>query len=137
MSRGLGVRQVEIKIVLNYLWRKKLPTRFADIAAYVFAVHDGNAEEGDELAPAFERSMRRALQTLIARGEVIVVFGGGSSRNPRHFLTVEAFAALSGRKPRDTAHAKEIAAGAGKFAPEIVMAARLEAAARSRRAARR
>jgi hypothetical protein len=136
MSRGLGVRQVEIKAILTVLWRRKLPTRFCDIYALAFAASDD--EEGDKLAPAFVRSMWRALRTLIARGEVMVVFGGRNSRNPRHFMTVEDFAKLSGKKVRDTAHAKAIAADASRQVVEmVVMQARLDAAARSRRAAAR
>jgi hypothetical protein len=133
MSKGLGERQVEIKAVLTVLWRKKLPMRFADIRAWVFAYHDG--EEGDMLAPTFERSMRRALNGLLARGDVVVVGGKGTPSYPREFMTVGDFARLSGKKVRNTVDAKKIAAEGKEIAAEVVMAARLVAAARSHRAA--
>jgi hypothetical protein len=110
MSKGLGERQVEIKEMLAILWRRKLRTQFADIRACFFYAHGGEVGE-DTLAPTYERLLWRALRGLIARGDVVVIGGRGTSGSPRQYATVEDFARLSVRKVRDTAHAKEIAAG--------------------------
>jgi hypothetical protein len=133
MSRGIGDTQREIVAMLGYLWSKKYRMQFADICT-CYLIH-ADAEEGDTLDPSFERGLRRSLAALIARGEVVVVSGGYSSKYPREFMTVTDFAKLSGEKVSNVADAKKVAAGAGKFAAEIVAAARFEAAARSRRAA--
>jgi hypothetical protein len=80
---------------------------------------------------------RETLDGLLARGDVVVVGGIGSSRSPREFMTVEDFAALSGKRPRTTAEAKTIAAAvinSELFAPTIPLVVQ---SARSRRAARR
>jgi hypothetical protein len=130
VSRGLGVIQVKIKEALRFLWSKNAPTQFDGIAWYLLYNHKG----GDDIW--FERSARRALDGLIKRGEVVVVDGIGSPTNPRSFLCIEDLAALGGKKPRTTAEAKEIAAGAignKTFVAQMVYAARLNAAARSRR----
>jgi hypothetical protein len=110
MSKGLGSQQREIKEMLAILWRRKLRTQFADVCACLLYAHDGKVGE-DALAPTYERSLRRALTGLIARGDVVIIGGRGPSRSPREFATVEDFARLSGQKVRDAAHAKEIAAG--------------------------
>jgi hypothetical protein len=130
MSKGLGDRQREITYALEYLWGKKLLLRFKDILVYVSVIHE---DEG-ELPPEFERSLRRSLTGLVKRGDVVVVFGDGSPKNPRQYMNVEDFAKLSGKKPRDTADAKRIAAGGKRFAAQIYCLARAEAERRSHRA---
>ena len=62
-------------------------------------------------SPTRQRSVWRALNSLIARGDVLVISGRGTSKSPRQFATVEDFARLHSKKVRDTAHAKKIAAG--------------------------
>jgi hypothetical protein len=147
MSRGMGVLQLLVKEALAFLWRKNAPTRFNEINMYVVAHHyDGPADMW------FERAVRRALDGLIRRGEVVVVGGGYSSKYPRSYLVVEDFAELANtriRHPvhaketvRDTAHAKQIAAECfnnaktARMVPMMVDDARQEAARRSRRRAR-
>ena len=66
---------------------------------------------------------------LIARGDVVVIGGRGTSGSPRQYATVEDFARLSGKKVRDTAHAKEIAAEAPLTAAEMVAAVQPDRAA--------
>jgi hypothetical protein len=136
MSRGLGLIQVKIKEALRLLWSKNLPTRFGEIEVYLVANHDGGADFW------FERSARRALDGLIERGDVIVVGGAGTSKDPRSFLTVEDFGALSSKKPRNIAEAKEIAAEAlnnpilAQMIPGMVYTARQKMARARRKAAR-
>ena len=91
MSRGLGSLQSEIKEILTILWRRKLRTQFADIRACLLYAHGGEVGE-DTLAPTYERSLWRALTGLIARGDVVIVGGRGTSGSPREYLTVEDFA---------------------------------------------
>jgi hypothetical protein len=112
MSKGLGELQREIKHMLAILWRRKLRTQFADIRACLLYAHGGEVGE-DTLAPTYERSLWRALRGLIARGDVIVVNGRGTSSSPRQYMTVEDFASLymrKGKTVRDATHAKEIVA---------------------------
>jgi hypothetical protein len=128
MSKGLGERQVEIKEMLAILWRRKLRTQFADIRACLLYAHGGEVGE-DTLAPTYERALWRGLRGLIARGDVVVIGGRGTSGSPRQYATVEDFARLSGKKVRDTAHAKEIAAEAPLTAAEMVAAVQPDRAA--------
>jgi len=134
MSRGLGELQRGIKHMLAVLWRRKLRTQFADIRA-CFLIRHGGEVGVDTLAPTYERSLLRALTGLIARGDVVVIGGRGTSGSPREYMAVEDFARLSGKKVRNTVDAKKIAAEGKEIAAEVVMAARLVAAARSHRAA--
>ena len=128
MSRGLGLLQREIKEVLAILWRTKSPTRFDEIALGLLLRYDGAEDIW------FERSARRALDGLLKRGDVVVIGGRGTSSSPRHFMCVEDFARLSGKKPRNTADAKKIAAGVPlTLRPMVVAELRGHRAARSRR----
>jgi hypothetical protein len=132
MSRGLGSLQSEIKEILTILWRRKLRTQFADIRACLLYADGGEVGE-DTLAPTYERSLWRALTGLIARGDVVVIGGRGTSGSPRQFATVEDFARLSGKKVRDAAHAKEIAAGVPlELRPQVVAELRSHRAAARR-----
>jgi hypothetical protein len=126
MSRGLGSLQSEIKTVLSILWKHRGSMRFADLRAGLLYAHGG--EEGDTLAPTYERSVWRALNKLIARGDVVVIGGKGTSSSPREYMAVEDFARLAGQV-RSTADAKKIAAGAKGFEAMVVAAVRLQRAA--------
>ena len=131
MSKGLGSLQVAIKSALALLWRTGSQTRFDEIAYVLLARCPGAAEDH------FDRSARRALDGLLRRGDVVVVGGRGTSKSPREFLCVEDFASLSG-KPRDTAHAKTIAAeviDSPLFAPTIPDVVQYARARRRRRQA--
>jgi hypothetical protein len=110
MGRGPGYQQDEIEAVLRYLWRKKKLLRFSDIRAHVLAIN-----EGKHIPEEFERSLRRSLAAMVKRGDVLVVFGDGSQKNPRQYMTAMDFASLNTKKkPRDKAHAREIAADCPK-----------------------
>jgi hypothetical protein len=104
MSRGLGTLQRDIKRVLDYTIKQKLGAlRFADILT-VF-------KEGERgMTPTHERSLKRALNGLVERGDVLILSGEGRSGDPYRYITVESFAAATGQKVRDTAHAREIVA---------------------------
>ena len=109
MPRGLGKTQRAIKTLLQSAWEKKIGMlRFADIRA-VFIKNLGGEPERNKLNPILERSLKRSLKALVDRGDV-VFFGEGGQTDPYRYTTVEAFAAASGKKVRDTAHAKQIVA---------------------------
>jgi hypothetical protein len=123
MSRGLGSLQSEIKTVLTALWKHGGSMRFANIRAAFLYAHGG--EEGDTVEPIYERSVWRALNGLLARGDVVVISGQGTSGSPREYMCAEDFAALSGERIRDAAHARKIAAEGKKLAAGIVATERL------------
>jgi hypothetical protein len=110
MSRGLGALQREIKTLLDRSFRVGIgPLRFADIRA-VSVINDGGNPETERLDPTHERSLKRALQTLVQRGEVLILSGKGGPGDPRRYTTVECFAGATGETVKDTAHAKQIVA---------------------------
>ncbi len=111
MSRGLGKLQREIKRALTVMYDHGFTgqMRIADIRNWFIARYGGNPDT-DKLPPTHERSLKRALKGLIDRGEVLVVDGKGGPGDPRRYTTVECFAAATGQKVKDTAHAKKIVA---------------------------
>jgi hypothetical protein len=107
MSRGLGSVQQAIKMALAVLAHHDLPTRFADICAWLIAANDG--KEGDQLEPSCERSLRRGLKGLVDRGDVLIIRGTGSHGNPYCYMNVETIARMAtGKKIKSAAHAKAI-----------------------------
>jgi hypothetical protein len=114
MSRGLGKLQVVIKEVLTRAFQADAgPLRFTDLRAVMVIEHGGNPEHGDKLRPSVERSLKRALKTLVDRGDVLIFGGEGGVGDPYRYITVESFAgtALGGQdKVKDTAHAKSVLA---------------------------
>jgi hypothetical protein len=109
MSRGLGALQREIKTLLDRGVRAGFGSlRFADIRA-VSVINVGGDPQTDRLDPTHERSLKRALQTLVERGDVLILSGKGGPGDPYRYVTVESFAAATG-KVKDTAHAKQIVA---------------------------
>ena len=105
MSRGLGALQREIKRMLDLVNEQM---RFADIRSAFIMMRGGDLEQ--DLTPAFERSLKRALKGLIDREDVLIVHGKGGPGDPRSYTTVECFASSTGEKVKDTAHAKPIIA---------------------------
>jgi hypothetical protein len=100
MSRGLGRTQLWIKATLTLgSERFKAPARFADLRDAAWPLSDYD-----------ERSLKRALKSLVDRGDVVIVSGRGGVLDPYRYMTVEAFASMTGEKPRDAAHAKAIVA---------------------------
>jgi hypothetical protein len=74
-------------------------------------VFDCGGAPGDTLKLTFERSAKRALHSLVKRGDVLVVGGKGGPSDPYRYTTVEAFAsAAENRSISDTSEAKAIVA---------------------------
>jgi hypothetical protein len=110
MSRGLGKLQREIKHALTVVFNKGYgPMRFADIRNWFIARYGGDPES-HKLSPTRERSLKRALKGLTDKDEVLIFDGKGGPGDPRRYITVECFAAATGEKVKDTAHAKAIVA---------------------------
>jgi hypothetical protein len=87
------------------------PLRFTDMRAVLVIDHGGNPKKGGKLKPAFERSLKRALKSLVDRGDVLILSGKGGPGDPYCYVTVESFAsAASEKKITDTAKAKQIVA---------------------------
>jgi hypothetical protein len=59
---------------------------FADIRS-ASIVRDGGEPKGDKLRPTYERSLRRALETLVDRGDVLISDGTGRPGNPYRYTT--------------------------------------------------
>jgi hypothetical protein len=74
------------------------------------ALPSGNPENGDRLSPTRERSLKRALKGLVDRGDVLICGGNGGPGDSYRYTTVECFAGATGKKVKDTAHAKQIVA---------------------------
>src|SRR5262245_5644449 len=105
MSRGLGKLQHSIKLMI---WAAEdygaRGIRFADIR---------NAIEldRDKLRPTHERSLKRAMKTLVDRGDVLISGGNGRPGDPYRYVTVEAMAShYTDRKITNTAEAKKVCA---------------------------
>jgi hypothetical protein len=84
VSKGLGKLQQAIKrTILEAESYGVRSVTFADIRK-VTAIRNG----GSSLRPTFERSLKRALRTLIQRREVIIVGGGGGRWSPYRYATM-------------------------------------------------
>ena len=119
MGRGLGNLQLYIKDVLTNAYEKKFGAlSFAYIRAG-YAIQLGCAEEGPagetihNLDPSEERSLKRALYTLVKRGDVVIIKGEGGVADPYQYTTIECFARSANKKPKSTEHAKQIVADMG------------------------
>jgi hypothetical protein len=112
MSRGLGALQREIKRMLTRAHEVDIgPLRFTDMHAVLVIDHGGNPKKRDKLKPAFERSLKRALKSLVDRGDVLIISGKGGPGDPYRYTTVESFASAASEKTiTDTAKAKQIVA---------------------------
>jgi CheY-like chemotaxis protein len=111
MSRGLGSLQRDIKEALTKVADNGYgPLGIAGLRQWLVARAGGDPEL-DTLRPAGERSLRRAINALLDRGEIFVIAGEGGPGDPRRDVTVECFAnTLKGETVKDTAHAKAIVA---------------------------
>jgi hypothetical protein len=109
VSRGLGKLQREIKYALTVAFDHGGPMRIADIRDWFILRYGGNPDT-DKLRPTHERSLKRALKGLIDKDEVLIIDGKGGPGDPRRYTTIECFAAATGKKVKDTAHAKAIVA---------------------------
>jgi hypothetical protein len=106
----LGKLQREIKRALTVVYDNDYGVMcFADIRNW-FVIRYGGNPDTDKLPPTHERSLKRALKGLIDKDEVLIFDGKGGPGDPRRYITVECFAAATGKKVKDTAHAKEIVA---------------------------
>ncbi len=109
MSRGLGTLQRDIKGVLDSAWEHfGRPLRFAELRGVFIVKGGGNPDKGDELPPTRERSLKRALKSLVDRGDVVIIGGSGGQRDPHRYVTVECVVAASGQAFEAADHAKRI-----------------------------
>jgi hypothetical protein len=106
MSHGLGALQREIKRVLTKAFELGMgPLRWTHIRG-VFIVKAGGR---DKLEPTRERSIKRALKSLVDSRDVLIIGGKGGPGDPHRYVTAECFAGSTG-EVKDTAHAKKIVA---------------------------
>jgi hypothetical protein len=112
MSRGLGKLQHSIK---RMIWAAEdygaaSGIRFADMRNAI-VTRKGGAPSRDKLRPTHERSLKRAMKTLVDRGDVLIIGGNGRPGDPYRYVTVEAMASrYTNRKITDTAEAKKVCA---------------------------
>lgn len=133
MSRGLGALQREIKKALTAAFDKGYGgMQIAELRSW-FVVRDGGDPTSDKLQSTQERSLKRALKALMDRGEVLVIAGKGGPGDPRRYTTVECFAAATGTKVKDTAHAKAIVAELQDAVTKVMAAGGVSAPRRRRR----
>jgi hypothetical protein len=111
MSRGLGKLQHSIK---RMIWAAEdygaSGIRFGDMRNAV-VTRNGGTLNRDKLRPTHERSLKRAMKTLVDRGDVLIIAGNGRPGDPYRYVTVEAMASrYTNRKITDTAEAKKVCA---------------------------
>jgi len=105
MSHGLGGLQREIKQILDRAFQQQhRPLRLAELRI-VLAHQRGRPRDANS-----DRSLNRALKSLVDRGEVLICGGRGGQRDPYRYTTVESFASATGQQVKDTAHAQQIVA---------------------------
>jgi hypothetical protein len=99
MSKGLGDLQRTIKRILEMLSRSGEHSAQFQLIGYFFLLQDYDAKDLKKpgpikkpedtgeivLKPHYRRSLRRALTSLIKRGEVVVVDGHGGRRGARYY----------------------------------------------------
>jgi hypothetical protein len=96
MSAGLGRLQRYLMKILGFLWDRNRRAQFKDIRAVL--IYGRYARGGKSLSPSEERSAWRALQKLIARGEVLAVEGGTSGR--REYANAEDILPWAAEAPK-------------------------------------
>jgi hypothetical protein len=75
------------------------------------SVLDHGGAKTDRLRPSFERSLKRAIKSLVDRGEVLILGGKGGPGDPYRYVTVECFASVAEeKKVTDTEAAKAVVA---------------------------
>jgi|SoiMethySBSTD1v2_1073268.scaffolds.fasta_scaffold3195376_2 hypothetical protein len=92
MSRGLGRRQ---QALLTTIQVSRKPMTFEDIRAAIRAALDLPADA--RFQPAFERSLRRALHSLV-RDALLISIGGGGPGDPLRYLPHSMLVGMSGDK---------------------------------------
>ena len=108
MPRGLGKQQRYVKETLQRAFDAKIGAlTFADIRGATILYAGGNPVQ-DKLNPSFERSLKRAVKTLVDRGDVVILSGKGGVADPYRYTTIEAFAGAAVGHKVDTAEAKQI-----------------------------
>src|SRR6476661_9598506 len=113
MSRGLGKLQHSLKRMIwaaeEYGARER-GIMFAEMRNAI-VMGDGGTPSRDTLRPTYERSLKRAMKTLVDRGDVLIISGNGRPGDPYRYVTVEAMASrYTNRKITETAEAKKICA---------------------------
>ena len=80
MSRGLGRLQNALVVTIRL---RREPMTFADIRTFIL---QERGEVGSKLCVSFERSLRRALHSLV-RDKLLMIIGRGGPGDPsRYFL---------------------------------------------------
>jgi hypothetical protein len=93
MSRGPGAMQRYLVYLIRVHGK---PVTFAELRAIILKA--GNAPAGAVLRPPVERSLRRALRSLV-RDQIIITLGGGGRGDPhRYFLHPQAAAFICGEQ---------------------------------------
>jgi hypothetical protein len=102
MSRGLGSLQRQIKSICRDYAKDEDAVSFSGIRSAILR----------KPKPSAVRSLKRALKTLVDRGEVLIVAGMGGPVDPYYYMTFEdliAYELKHGERVRDKTHAREIA----------------------------
>jgi hypothetical protein len=89
MSRGPGAMQRYLVYLIRVHGK---PVTFAELRAIILKA--GNAPAGAVLRPPVERSLRRALRSLV-RDQIIIAFGGGGPGDPHRYFLHPSFAAIA------------------------------------------
>ena len=92
MSRGLGRRQLAL---MHTIQAHRKPMTFENIRAELRAVWELPADA--RFRPAFERSLRRALHSLV-RDSLLISIGGGGPGDPLRYLPHPMLVGASGDK---------------------------------------
>lgn len=107
MSRGLGKLQNALTAEIR---RHGKPVTFAEIREGILLSWD--AEPGTNLSASFERSIRRALHTMVINAPLIELGDGGRGDPLRYFIHPIAIGCM-GRTPEADALMKALTADSG------------------------
>jgi hypothetical protein len=81
MSRGLGRLQ---RAILFFIRQHGKPITFGEIKTRILA--ESGAPPSDKMHPPFERSLRRALHSLVTSKGLIAIGDGGRAEPYRYFI---------------------------------------------------
>ena len=108
MSRGPGRQQRNIKHILQHCYDEKLGNPSFAMMREMYIEGIGGDPETDRLNPNVDRALKRALKSLVDRGDVIILGGKGGQRDPYRYALVEAIATGAGAEEPEAAAAKQI-----------------------------
>ena len=108
MSRGPGRQQRNIRHILQHCHDQELGNPSFAVMRRIYIEGIGGNPQTDRLNQNVERALKRALKSLVDKGEVVILGGRGGQRDPYRYALVAAIANGAGVEEPETAAAKQI-----------------------------